>query len=162
MALDVSGFVSVPSAEFQPALDRVESGETTGLAFAQDSRLARTGRCPAPAYVTKRIADEYVAGLVWALLWPKDQAARDRGPEIERLRAEAERTERQLAAFMELADAVDADDFRVGYRARRDARDDAKEALAAAQEDADARLDLPTLGALEAMPPDDQRRAVSQ
>lgn len=117
---------------------------------------ANHGRCPKPVFVVKRAADDAVEDLVLDALRSRDREPPDDA--LDGLRAAADRAERELAAFAEMASAVDAAHFRAGYESRRRTRDEARDFLAEAQSATSDRARLPGVEKFREMPVDAKRR----
>lgn len=122
-----------------------------------DCRRQRTVRCRRRQHVMKHAADAFVADTVENLL-EASREARDRGREVEALRARLAGAEAQLSAFVRLADALDAADFQEGYAGRRDARDAVAETLAAVEAETVETGALPTVEEFRVMDEDARRR----
>jgi hypothetical protein len=117
------------------------------------------GRCPAPVFITKTIADEYVDDAARAALAGKVGTA----PQLRltELAGEEAAARAELDAYVEVTAALDRAVFERGLRVRQEKLDAVRTARAAEEERTGLVEELPLPGAYAELPVDDRRRVAA-
>jgi DNA invertase Pin-like site-specific DNA recombinase len=121
-------------------------------------RQTNGGRCTAPVFVTKAIADAYVEREVLSVISALRGHPSDAGAELARLAEALDTARGDLEGYNTLASAVTPEDFLAGYNVRRTAADAAQDAYDAVLAAASGAEDLPAADEWERYELADKRR----